>query len=129
MRGLASLVVVVLLVGGIYYFYVKRMPTAAEGTAPTQVISLTGVQNDLLQIAQGERTYIALNGHCTSLDELLSTQTISMARTRRDGYSYSVECSGTNFTATARHAPAPAGSPVRYPALVVDQTLQVRQTD
>lgn len=129
MRGLASLIVVVLLVGGIYYFYLKRMPTGAEGTVPTQAISLTGVQNDLLQIAQGERTYITINGHCTSLDELVSTQTISMTRTEREGYTYSVECSGTNFTVIARHRPAPKGSSLRYPSLVVDQTLQVRQVE
>lgn len=129
MRGLASLIVVVLLVGCIYYFYLKRMPTGAEGTAPTQAISLTGVQNDLLQIAQGERTYIAINGHCTSLDELVSTQTISMTRTEREGYTYSVECSGTNFTVIARHPRAPKGSSLRYPSLVVDQTLQVRQVE
>lgn len=125
MRGLAAIAVVALLVGGIYYFYVRKMPTAAEGTAPTQAISLTGVQSDLLQIAQGERTFIVTNGRCGSLDELISSQTILMTRRERDGYSYSVECSGTDFTVAARHASAPDGSPVRYPSMSVDQTLQV----
>ena len=126
MRALAGLAVALLLVGGIY-FYVKRTPTAAEGTASTQAISLTGVQTDLLQIAQGERTYMTLNGRCASLDELISSRTVSIARPERDGYTYTIECSGGEFTVTARHAPAPGGSAVRYPVLRADQTLQVRE--
>jgi len=55
--------------------------------------------------------YIAINGQCVSLDKLISTQSISMTRTGRDGYSYEIECSGNGFTATARHRPAPADSP------------------
>jgi len=103
------------------------MPTTDEGTAPTQAISLTGVRSDLLQIAQAERGYIATNGHCASLDELISSNSLSMTRTVRDGYSYMVECSGGDFTATARHAPAPDGSPIRYPALAIDAGIQVRE--
>src|SRR2546430_12331268 len=41
----------------------------------------------------------------------------SMTRAERDGYSYTLECLGGEFTATARHLPAPAGSPIRYPNL------------
>ncbi len=126
MRAFASLLIAALLFGGIYYIYMRRMPTVAEGTAPTQAISLTGVQNDLLQIAQAERSYIVQNTHCTSLDELVSSQTLLMKRSERDGYTYSIECSGMEFTATARHAPAAADSPIRFPTMVIDQTMQVR---
>jgi hypothetical protein len=101
------------------------MPVTDEGTAPTQAISLTGVRMDLLQIADAEHGYIATNGHCASLDELISSKSISMTRTERDGYSYTLECSGGNFTATARHLPAPAGSPIRYPNLAIDATMQL----
>lgn len=117
------------LLFGIYHFYLRKMPATDEGTAPTQAISLTGVRADLLQIAQAERLYIATNGHCTSLDELLSSNSLSMSHTQRDGYSYSVECSGADFTATARHAPAPAGSPVRYPNLAIDANMQVHEVN
>lgn len=115
------------LLFGVYHFYLKKMSVTDEGTAPTQAISLTGVRADLLQIAQAERLYIATNGHCTSLDELLSSNSLSMGRTQRDGYSYSVECSGANFTATARHPPAPAGSSIRFPDLSIDANMQVRE--
>jgi hypothetical protein len=127
MRALAGVLVVAVVLLGMYYFFMKKMPTTDEGTAPTQAISLTGVRSDLLQIAQAERSYMATNGHCISLGELISSNSLSMSRTERDGYSYSLECSGGDFTATAQHAPAPAGSPIRYPNLAIDATMQVRE--
>jgi hypothetical protein len=129
MRSLVGLLISAALFFVVYHFYLKRMPTTDAGTAPTQAISLTGVRSDLLQIAQAERGYIATNGHCASLDELLSSNTISLARSERDGYSYSVECSGGDFSATARHLPAPAGSPIRYPNLAIDSNMQVHEIE
>ena len=126
MRGLAAILAAAALIFCIYHFYLQKMPTTDEGTAPTQAISLTGVRNDLLQIAQAERSYIALNGHCASLDELVSSNSLSVPRTGRDGYAYTVECSG-DFSATARHAPASAGSPIRYPTLVIDANMQIAE--
>jgi hypothetical protein len=131
MRALASLLVAALLIGGIYYFYVRRMPTAAPGTAPTQAISLTGIQNDLLAIGQAERVYIVQNGHCGSLDELVSTGALAFARPGRDGYEYAVDCSGSDFTVIARHpAPPPAGvTGVRYPTMTLDSALEIHRSD
>lgn len=129
MRGLVAVFVVLLISGGIYYFYMRSMPAPAEGTTPTQAISITGVKNDLLQIARAERSYIAEHNECASLDQLLASGSMTMTRAERDGYAYSVECSGTNFTVRAQHAPAPEGSPIRYPNFVVDQTLEVREAN
>jgi hypothetical protein len=129
MRALAGVLVAAALVLGIYHFSLKKMPTTDEGTASTQAISLIGVRSDLLQIAQAERGYIATNGHCTSLDELISSNSLSMSRTERNGYSYKVECSGGDFTATARHPPAPAGSPIRYPTLAINASLELREIE
>jgi hypothetical protein len=129
MRSLVGLLVGAALIFVVYHFYFKSMPSTDSGTAPTQAISLTGVRMDLLQIADAEHGYIATNGHCTSLDELISSKSISMTRTERDGYSYTVECSGSDFTATARHLPAPAGSPIRYPNLAIDSGMQVREIE
>jgi hypothetical protein len=129
MKSLVGILVTAALLLGVYYLYLKKMPTTDQGTASTQAISLTGVRMDLLQIAQSERSYAALNSRCASLDELISSRSITMERPERDGYSYTVSCSGADFTATARHAPAPAGSPIRYPTLEVDQNLQVREVN
>jgi len=129
MRALAGVLVAAAIFFAVYHFYLKKLPASDEGTAPTQAISLTGVRGDLLQIAQAERAYMATNGHCAGLDELVSATSLSMARSERDGYTYSVECSGGDFTATARHAPAPAGSPIRYPNLAIDASMQVREVN
>jgi hypothetical protein len=129
MRFLRCFLVGAALLFAVYLFYLKKMPTTDSGTAPTQAISLTGVRMDLLQIADGEHGYIATNGHCASLDELISSKSISMTRTERDGYAYEVQCSGNGFTATARHLPAPAGSPIRYPNFAIDSSLDLHEIE
>ena len=129
MRALAVLVVAAALLVFAYYFYLKKLPTTDQGTAPTQAISLTGVRADLLQIAQAERAHVASNGSCASLAELLSSNALTMNRTQRDGYIYSVECSGGDFTVVGRHAAAAAGSAIRYPNLAVDQNMEVHEVN
>lgn len=126
MKGFVGLLMALLIAGGIYFFYVKGMPTTDAGTAPTQAINLTGVRMDLLQIAQAERTYLASNGHCGSLSDLTSSGTMNLARTERDGYTYEVKCGdGADYSVVAHHAPAPPDSPIRYPILAIDENMQV----
>ena len=128
MRALALVLVAALILFGVYQFYLKKMPTTDAGTASTQAINLTGVRMDLLQIAQAERGNMALNSNCVSLDELISSASLSMSRSGRDGYTYEVSCmGGAEFQVAARHAPAPEGSPIRYPTLAIDSSMQVRE--
>ena len=127
MRFLIGVLVGAALLFVVYHFGLLRLPATNEGTAASQAVSLTGVRMDLLEIADAEHGYIAINGECVSLSKLISTQSISMTRTERDGYSYKIECSGNGFTATARHRPAPAGSPIRYPNFSIDSSLELRE--
>jgi hypothetical protein len=129
MRALTGLIVGIALLFGVYEYYLKQMPTTDPGTAPTQAISLTGVRNDLLQIAQAERGWVAINGKCASMEELTSANALTMSRSERDGYSYSIACSGADFSVTARHAAAAAGSPIRYPTLAVDANMQIQEVN
>jgi len=129
MRALAAILVACGVVFGLYHYYFTKMPTTDQGTAPTQAISMVGVREDLLLIAHAENAYIAQNGHCVSLDELISSSTLAMSRPERDGYTFSIACSGGEFTVTGRHAPAPAGSPIRYPTLAIDQVMEVREVN
>lgn len=127
MRIFGRLLVVVAILFGAYWFYVKKMPTSDEGTSATQAISLTGVRSDLLQLAQAERSSVALNGKCSSVEELVSSGNLLMAREGRDGYTYQVNCSGSDFQITAEHPPADPNSGIRYPKLAVDSTMQVHE--
>jgi len=127
MRALAMVLVAAAILFGVYEFYLKKMPSSDPGTAPTQAISLTSVRGDLLQIAQAERGNIALNSHCVSLDELISAGSLTMNRKERDGYTYQVSCTGTDFQVVAQHAAAPEGSPIRYPTLAIDSTMEIRE--
>jgi hypothetical protein len=128
MKAFAVVLVAAAILLGVYELYLKRMPTTDKGTAATQAISLTGVRMDLLQIAQAERSYIALNSSCVSLDDLTSSGTLAVSKPGRDGYTYEVACgSGDQFQVTARHPAAPDGSPIRYPNLSIDQTMQVSE--
>jgi hypothetical protein len=129
MRALVGILVAAAILFGVYEYYLKTLPTTDEGTASTQAISLTGVRADLLQIAQAERGYVAINSHCATFDELLSSNSLTMTRSERDGYSYSIECSGASFRVLARHAAAPSGSPIRYPDLTIDENMQVGEVN
>ena len=128
MRAISVLVALAAVALGAY-FYFKTMPKTDEGTAPTQAIDLTGVRMDLLQIAQAERTFTAMNSRCATMDELISSRSLTMQLPERNGYTYSVRCSESEsgFTVTARHAPAPEGSPIRYPTFAVDQGMEIHE--
>jgi hypothetical protein len=128
MRALAALLVFAGVAFAIYQYSLKKLPTTDPGTAPTQAISLTGVRGDLLQIAQAERSFQALNDHCATIEELISSNSLTMRQPERDGYAYTVQCgSAGNFTATARHPAAPTNSAIRYPVLSIDQSMQVTE--
>ena len=128
MRMLGLLFAAVIAIG-IYYFYLKQA-APAPGMVATQAITTTGVEMDLNAIAQAERTYFAQNGSYADLDQLTSSGALTMARSGRDGYTYSIETAGNGFTVTARHSDSPAVNgvaPLHYPALSIDQTMQMHQ--
>jgi hypothetical protein len=112
----------------VYELYLKKLPTTDSGTAVTQAITLTGVRSDLLKIAQSERGSVALNGKCSSLEELISSGLLIMDKTERDGYTYEVSCSGsTAFQVVATHPPAPSDSSIRYPTLSIDSNMEISE--
>ncbi len=126
MRALISIVIALAIAFGIYRLYLTRVQPAGSGTAPTQAITITGVQNDLLAIAQAERLYLAEHGSYASLEELISSGALLMEKPGRDGYSYSVETTATSFTVTARYSGPPGPS---YPMLTIDQTMAIRRVE
>lgn len=133
MKGLVSLLIVAAIGMGLYMYTLKEA-APGKGMVVTQNISLTGVQTDLMAIAQAERMYYAQNGSYADLDTLASNGTMNITRTSRDGYTYSVEASGNSFTATARYTAPPVEMPIgvappRWPTFTVDQTMEIHQGD
>src|SRR4051794_16771979 len=125
MRILGILSIAATLGFGLYYMYLQNHNLPASGRPQEQIV-LTGVKGDLMQIGQGERLHVAQNGKCVSLDDLISSNSLAMSRTERDGYSYSIDCSGTDFTVTAKHPEPPDGG-ARFPTLKLDAQMQVTQ--
>ena len=131
--GLISVLLTAAISVGAYMYFLKQS-APAPGMVATQAISLTGVQNDLVAIAQAERMYYAQNGSYAGLATLASTGTMNITRTSRDGYTYSVEPSGNSFTATARYSAPPVEvpngvEPPHFPTITIDQTMKIHQGD
>lgn len=110
------------LIGMFIYRSYLTQTVATGGKTPVQTINVVGVQSDLLAIAQAERNYQAEHGSVASLDDLVSSGSMSMKKSGRDGYTYDVEASGDGFQVTARCSAAAAGC-TNY---AVDQTMDVR---
>lgn len=124
MKGLAGLLVVALIAGIAYKYYFSKMESEGTGT-PAQTIDIAGVKNDLIGIAQAERAYLAGHGSYASLDELVSSGELTMKRTSRNGYTYSVETADQTFHVIA-HCPT-----ATFPGcknLSVDQSMEVQST-
>jgi hypothetical protein len=133
MKGFVSLMVVAAIGMGVYLMYLKQI-APGPGMVVTQQISLTGVQNDLMAIAQAERMYYVQNGVYADLQTLATTGTMNISRTGRDGYAYSVEPAGSNFTVTARYSAPPVNNPAgvtppHFPTMTIDQTMEIHRID
>jgi hypothetical protein len=126
--GFLSLVLSLGIGLGVYYMYIKDATPAGGNRVATQAISTTGVEMDLNAIAQAERVYYAQNAAYGTLDQLSSSGALSMVRTGRDGYMYTVDASSSGFTVTATWSPATADqASLHYPTLQVDQTNQIHE--
>ena len=133
MKGLIGLLVTAAVGLGIYMYTLKQA-APGPGMAVTQNISVVGVKNDLVAIAQAERMYYTQNGSYADLATLSSSGTMNVTRTSRDGYTYSVEPSANAFTATATYTPPPVENPAgvtppHFPTFTIDQTMEVHQID
>jgi hypothetical protein len=120
-------VIIVMAIG--MYIYSKQMQTssAEAGAAnPAGAINITGVKSDLISIASAERRYFATEGKYGSLDELISSKTITVARQRLP-YTYSVEVNSGSFRVVAtRSGENINGTPAQ---LSVDDNMQFQTSE
>ncbi len=122
MKSLAGLLVVALISVMAYRLYFSKLQSSETGT-PAQTISVVGVKNDLVAIAQAERVYQAEHGAYGSLEELKSAEAMTMLKGGRDGYAYEVESSSAGFRVLAKCSPATNPGCTNW---AVDQSMQVQ---
>jgi hypothetical protein len=119
-----------LLVGvgvGIYLYAKQTQSSSAAAGAnnPKAAVNITGVRTDLMNIAQAERGYFATEGKYASLDELISSRSITVAR-QRPPYTYEVETTASGFRVIAtRTSDDRSGTPAE---LSVDQDMEFHQS-
>jgi hypothetical protein len=125
-RAFGFLTLIVVVAAGAYIYMRQTQSTMAAGTSnPTATVDLMGVRNDLLAIAQAERSHAALQGGFVSIDALRSGGDLTMARNNRGPYNYSAEISDSAFRIVATYSgPENSGMPG---TLSIDQSMQISQ--
>ena len=123
--GFLSLVITLALGMYIYSKQVQSAAVPAEASRPKAAIDLTGVKSDLISIATAERRYFSSEGKYASLDELISSHSLTVLH-ERPPYTYSVETSGGGFRVIAtRTTDDGSGAPAQ---ISVDQNMEFQQS-
>lgn len=120
--------VIIVLAIGMYVFSKQVLSSTAPAGAntPKAAIHITGVRSDLISIATAERRYFAIEGKYVSLDELISTNYITVAR-QRPPYTYEVQTSSSGFRVVAtRSGDNTSGTPAQ---LSVDENLEFQTSE
>ena len=114
---------IVLCVGA--WFYVRHANGGLPGGAANirTTVDIAGVRNDLLAIANAERSQFALEGKYLPLDGLQSKGIINLPASGRGGYRYSVDFSETAFRVRASYSGPADGAPQ---TISIDETMQIR---
>lgn len=125
-RAFGFLTLIVVVAAGAYIYMRQTQSVMTAGTSsPTATVDLIGVRNDLLAIAQAERSHAALQGSYVSIDALRSGGDLTMQRNNRGPYNYSAETSDSGFHIVATYSgPENSGMPA---SLSIDQTMQISQ--
>jgi hypothetical protein len=125
-RAFGFLTLIVVVAAGAYIYMRQTQTVMTAGTSsPTATVDLIGVRNDLLAIAQAERSHAALQGSYVSIDALRSGGDLTMQRNNRGPYNYSSEISDSGFRIVATYSgPENSGMPA---SLSIDQTMQISQ--
>jgi hypothetical protein len=122
--GFLSLMIVV-AVGAYIYMRQTQGVMSAGSSNPKATVDLIGVRNDLLAIAQAERSHAAMQGSYVSIEALRSQGDLTMTRDSRGPYNYSAEITDSSFRVVATYS-GPEGSGMPQ-SISVDQTMQVSQ--
>ena len=119
-RGIGFVVLlIVLAIGG--FLYSRQIQSVSQsGTAPTVMVDVIGVRNDLTAMAHAERRYWASNSRYATFEELRANGDIHIPS--RLFYTYSVAASDTGFSIVATYSGSDPKAPKR---ISVDETMTV----
>ncbi len=112
---------------GMYIYSKQIQSTSATAGAnnPKAAVNITGVRTDLMAIAQAERHHFATEGKYASLDELVSSHSITISR-QRPPYTYELETSSGGFRVVAtRSTDDGSGMPAQ---LSVDENMEFNES-
>ncbi len=112
---------------GMYIYSKQIQSTSATAGAnnPKAAVNITGVRTDLMAIAQAERRHFATEGKYASLDELVSSHSITISR-QRPPYTYELETSSGGFRVVAtRSTDDGSGMPAQ---LSVDENMEFNES-
>jgi hypothetical protein len=125
-RVFGFLTLIIVVAAGAYIYMRQTQSVTAPGAgSPTSTVDLIGVRNDLLAIAQAERSHAAMQGSYVPIDALRSQGDLAMARNNRGPYNYSAEINDSSFRIVATWSgPENSGMPQ---TISIDQTMQVSQ--
>jgi hypothetical protein len=124
--GFVSLVAVLAVGMYIYSKQLQGTSGAVGANNPKSAVNITGVRADLIAIAQAERGYNATEGKYGSLDELISSHSITINR-QRPPYTYEVEVGSGGFRVVAtRSADDGSGTPAQ---LSLDENMQFNESE
>jgi hypothetical protein len=119
-RGVGFLLLlIVVAVGG--YLYTRQLESVSpNGTAPSVMVDVVGVRNDLTAMAHAQQRYWATNSRYASLDELRSNGDIHIPT--RLFYAYSATATDSGFEIIATYSGSDPKAPKR---ITVDETMKV----
>lgn len=125
MRGMATIVGLVVALGGGYFVYQTYLAqNNLAQTPPQQQIDIVGVRSTLLAIGQAERQYLVAHATYGTLDQLRDEGLLTVGTEQR-GYFFSVAIDGSRgFAITA--APSDSNK-VGGPTLAINETMQITE--
>lgn len=123
MRSMATMVGLLVALGGGYFVYQTYLAQSNLAQAPPQQqIDIVGVRSALLAIGQAERQYLVMHATYGTLEQLRDEGLLTVGTEQR-GYIFSVAIDGSRgFTITA--APS-ASNKAGGPTLAINETMQI----
>ena len=120
-RAFGFLTLIVVVAAGAYIYMRQTQSVMTAGTSsPTATVDLIGVRNDLLAIAQAERSMPRCRAPLYPLTHCVRGGDLTMQRNNRGPYNYSAEISDSGFRIVATYSgPENSGMPA---SLSIDQT-------